>query len=307
MRPRFSPPAVRLVAILTGGCGPALPGTDDTGSTAATTEVVMPTTGGVMGTSIGGTSGSSGMASTGSEVSSSGTSSGGDDSTLMTVPDVGVVQCNPFTQDCPSGQKCMPYSEGGGGSWNNDKCLPVMESPAQFDEPCFTIGGGTSGIDNCDIGLMCWGVDAEMNGTCIALCIGSADEPVCDLGYLCKISSEPVLPLCIPACNPLLQDCDDVCIPNRSGVGFCCVFDASGDEGQQHDPCEFANACDPGLYCAEVTAAVECDLNATGCCQPYCDLNAMNTCAGQGQVCVSFFNGTPPPEYENIGYCAVPE
>ncbi len=93
-----------------------------------------------------------------------------------------------------------------------------------------------------------------------------------------------------------------MCIPSPDGQGFLCAPDASGREGQAHDPCDFANECDPGLICADATAAKECDPQELGCCEPFCDLTAPNTCPGEDQVC------TPIPEfedYENIGHCSV--
>ena len=116
----------------------------------------------------------------------------------------------------------------------------------------------------------------------------------------------------LPESDPLSQNCDpsDVCIGNPSGEGFLCVLDASGEEGQLHDPCDFSNTCDPGLLCNDPTAAVECDPDALGCCEPFCDLGdpeADAKCGGVGQVCNPYFEeGTAPPDYVNVGYCAIP-
>ena len=85
------------------------------------------------------------------------------------------------------------------------------------------------------------------------------------------------------------------------------MLDASGEEGQLHDPCNFANACDPGLLCNQPSAAVECDQDENGCCEPFCNFAEMEPCPGAGQVCNAYYEeGTAPPEYEHIGYCAVP-
>lgn len=206
----------------------------------------------------------------------------------------------------------MPYSDNGGSGWNNNKCVPVMENPVQVDEPCFTVGGGTSGIDNCDLGLMCWYVNAEGDGTCVALCKGEYGDGYCDSPEtVCEYYGE-TLGLCFPGCDPVVQDCDpvDACVRNWGGEGFRCVPDASGDEGQQHDPCWSSNACDPGLHCAEATAAVECDQDELSCCEPFCDLtdpDADAKCGGVGQVCTPYDAENRLPEYEHVGYCAVPE
>jgi hypothetical protein len=89
--------------------------------------------------------------------------------------------------------------------------------------------------------------------------------------------------------------------------GFICVIDASGEEGQVFDPCEYANACDPGLICADPLSAEECDPQAPGCCLPFCDLTAPPSCPGNGQKCLPWYEvGRAPPGYENLGTCGLP-
>jgi hypothetical protein len=216
-----------------------------------------------------------------------------------------------FAQDCPVGEKCTPYADDGGLSWNNLKCVPVMEDPAQPGEPCFVDGNGVTGIDSCDKGAMCWYTDAENQGYCVALCTGTPDMPICMSQLSCFISGEGVLILCLPDCDPLIQNCpmdDDLCIPGDQY--FICEVDASGDEGQVHDPCMFANACDKGLYCVDSSSAAECDAQVMGCCQPFCDLEVPEPdmqCAGAGQQCVAWYEeGTAPPGFEFVGICMVP-
>ena len=291
-------------------CGSALPGSEASGvgSTSAGTSSDSPT-GGSWSSSTGGTTGVAGETTAESSAgATSGTSSG------FLAPIDGVVDegpCNPFTQNCPPGEKCIPYADDGGSEWNNDRCVPVMEHPAQVDEPCIAPEGGVSGIDNCDLGLMCWDVDAEGEGYCVALCKGSMEEGYCEEPEVeCHIYSGGALALCERMCDPVLQDCHgslDLCIGNPNGKGFLCVLDASGEEGQIHDSCNFANACDPGLFCSDPSAAVECDQDAMGCCEPFCDLNDP-ACPGVGQVCNPYFKeGMAPLGFEHVGYCAVPE
>lgn len=91
---------------------------------------------------------------------------------------------------------------------------------------------------------------------------------------------------------------DDLCI--FTGEDFVCVLDASGDEGQVFDPCEFANMT--------TDQATECDPNAGGCCLPLCDLEDPDfVCPGVGQSCLSIYaEGMAPEEFSNVGICVLP-
>jgi len=104
------------------------------------------------------------------------------------------------------------------------------------------------------------------------------------------------------ACLP-----DEVCVPGW-GSEFFCVFDASGDAGAAGDPCEFVNACNPGLFCASVDYVPDCEGNI-GCCTPFCDLLAADPCPGAVPEveCIPWFEeGQAPPGYETLGVCGVP-
>jgi hypothetical protein len=186
-----------------------------------------------------------------------------------------------------------------------------MEDPAGVGEACFVVGNGVSGIDNCDASSWCWDSDAMGVGACAAFCTGSAEEPMCALGSTCVIFGGGIPFFCDPWCAPLAQDCGRglVCVDAElnGGRGFACTYDGSLDEGQAHDPCESLDGCDPGLHCTEPGAAVECDQDADGCCEPYCDLTAPNTCPGAGQVCEAFFAmGEAAPGFEDVGVCTLP-
>ena len=212
--------------------------------------------------------------------------------------------CDPYAQDCRPGFKCTWWSNDGGGAWNATKCVPVAEDPAQFGEPCVAVGGAFSGDENCDIGLMCWNVDGDDNGSCIALCLGSDVAPTCPSGHVCTAGGDG-LALCVALCDPLAQDCpgDDLCLP--SGSNYACISDASGDAGQLHDPCEYLNTCDKGLLCVPSPAAVECDQAFERCCEPMCDLDQADPCPGAGQTCRPLYE--PPLQgFEHVGSCGVP-
>ncbi|MFZ6179365.1 ribulose phosphate epimerase [Nannocystis pusilla] len=326
---KFSLVSSLLCTALMFGCG-------DDGKPGASGSATNPTTNSTNGNSSDGTDGetSTGNASetdgtpgTTTTASSPGTTPTTDgptsdttagtdttDGTFIMPPDGGggTKECDPWTQDCPPGEKCMPYSGDGDNSWESLKCTPVMENPGQTGDPCTVEGSGVSGIDSCDVGHMCWNTDPDTGeGTCVRFCSGSPDAPTCDVpGTACTIVNDGVLILCLPSCDPLLQNCPggDLCIPNpQNSDSFICVLDASGEEGQEFDVCEYANACDPGLYCFNSELATECDPNAAGCCLPFCDLMAAE-CTGQNAECLALYEeGMAPPGLENVGFCGLPQ
>ena len=99
----------------------------------------------------------------------------------------------------------------------------------------------------------------------------------------------------------------DVCVIVNGGVPLC-VPDASGDQGQLYDPCAWENACDPGLACVGAEVVAECDPQlGEGCCSPFCDVNAPNTCPGAGQECVAVYaESWDYDALKYIGICAIP-
>ena len=249
----------------------------------------------------------------------SGSEGGSDEDTGCTFicddPDTGgEPQCDPWSQDCPSGEKCMPWANDGGAAWNSLRCTPLSGSVKQEGDACTVEGSGVTGIDDCDVGLMCWDVDENGQGTCVAMCTGSADAPLCDdPADNCVIANDGVLNLCLPACDPLVQDCAEGSACYGAAESFACAPDASGpDAGTYGSPCEFTNACDPGLFCAAAEAVPDCQ-GSLGCCSEFCDLDAANpdgACGGSGagQQCEPWFQeGAAPPGDENIGACVLPQ
>jgi hypothetical protein len=218
--------------------------------------------------------------------------------------------CDTWAQDCPEGQKCALYSGNGGSALNSTKCVPVMPGADGAGEPCTAEGNGLSGVDSCAKGHICWNVDYDTGiGTCVEQCSGEPRDPICNHPWTtCTIAAGGILALCLPGCDPLTQDCPggDLCLPKPMGDGFVCVLDASGDGGQLFDPCEYSNACDPGLLCAKPALAVECDPMAAGCCLPFCDLSSP-TCTAEGAECVPWYGpGRAPPLLGDVGLCALP-
>jgi hypothetical protein len=235
------------------------------------------------------------------------------DASFIAMPDggTGTKECDPWVQDCPPGEKCMPYSGDGDNSWESLKCTMVGMNPGQVGDVCTTEGGGTSGIDSCDVGHMCWNLDPDTGeGTCVKFCTGSPDQPTCDVpGTSCTIANEGVLILCLPQCDPLIQDCanEDLCIPNPMNPdSFICVLDASGEEGQEFDACEYANACDKGFVCLGPELSMKCDPMAQGCCIGFCDTTAP-ACTEATEECIAWYEmGMAPPGFENVGVCGIP-
>ncbi len=232
-------------------------------------------------------------------------SSDSDTSTTMMM-DLGQAGCDPWTQDCPPGEKCSWYSSGGGALWDTTKCFPLMKDPVPVWADCFASGGGVTGLDNCDRGAMCRDVMGDM-GHCVALCGGAPEEPECPKKTFCRVFSGGFA-LCMESCDPIVQDCTflgDMCIEGDVSK-FTCIEDLSGDAGQIHDACEAYNVCDPGNVCLPPSSAVECNPENPGCCEPYCDTTLPNSCPGQGQVCLPYFQEPVPPEYANVGNCSIP-
>jgi len=221
----------------------------------------------------------------------------------------GTGDCDHWAQDCPEGQKCAAYIAGGGGAWDAAKCVEVTGTDKPGD--ACTSEGAASGIDSCIKGAMCWGVDMEGMGTCVALCIGTPDAPVCENKGFCTIAADGTLNLCLPTCDPLLQDCSgagEVCYPIADG--FTCAPDASGEEGQANDVCEFINVCDEGLWCADAPfVGMGCPADSNSCCTPFCKFPG-GLCPNPDQQCVQYFDPVmfPPNDpWLDIGSCGLPD
>jgi hypothetical protein len=223
-------------------------------------------------------------------------------------PDVGgAIECDVLVQDCPRGEKCMPWANDGGGTWNATRCSPLDDSPDAPGEPCTVEGSGTSGIDSCALGAMCFDVDPETNeGTCVELCSGTPADPQCDQAdHACFIGNDGVLPLCLLTCDPLVATCPDgeACVPLADG--FFCIT-TFGMPGAQGEPCLGAGTCDPGLVCLDGSVVLDCA--STECCTAFCDTSGA-PCPGadQGVTCQPWYEpGGAPPGLETLGACVLP-
>jgi hypothetical protein len=246
------------------------------------------------------------------------TTSADDDTTTTTAtPDVAVPggdDCDVWAQDCPPGTKCMPFAEDGSIVWNATKCTPLDPDPAAVGETCSVDGGPTSGIDDCELGAMCWGIDQTTNtGTCVALCTGSPAAPTCaDEAAHCNVFGGGTANVCLTLCDPLAQDCPAGENCYAVDGSFTCIYDAGGPYGEYRAGCDYVNVCDEGLYCAPAVSVPDCNVGTIGCCTPFCDLadpGATEGCPGaaQGQVCVPWYaDGEAPLGLEDVGSCLLP-
>lgn len=294
--------------------GPGTTGPGTTGPGTGTASTTTPTTGEVSTTLI--------VSSTGAEASSTGTEDtcgficdttgesgvvacfsidGLDDGLTTRCP------CDLFGNDCPEDYKCSAYADGGGSVWNDMKCVPV-NGDRRPGESCTVLGDGMDGLDDCIEGARCWSVNAENAGTCVALCSGTPDMPVCpDPATECAIFNQAVLNLCLPTCDPRVNDCAEAEVCQPYDQRFVCGPDNSGAGGQLNDACDGPGACDPGLACAPSSASPACDLRLSGCCQPYCAYPD-GVCADPGQTCAQWFDPIDLPADDpglGVGVCSV--
>src|SRR6187431_2409029 len=73
---------------------------------------------------------------------------GFDDAGFIQDPDGGGVsiECDGWAQDCQAGEKCMPWANDGGMTWNAMRCSPLAPDPALAGEACTVEGAAFSGI-----------------------------------------------------------------------------------------------------------------------------------------------------------------
>ena len=279
------------VSLLLAGCGKDdASGDDTTTTTTSTTSSNDDTTGGDG-------DGDATTTTTTSDPSTTGVTS------FVPEDDFGAVsECDPFMQDCPEGEKCVPYGSTG-GNWDANKCVPVTGDGAPGDE-C-TYGGVAEATDSCGANSHCWDVqdvDGALVGICTAFCGGTADSPTCDPGTSCLIANDGSITLCIQTCDPLLQDCGDGLACFWANNDFQCIF--TTQDIPTGEPCGYINDCVAGNICLDATVVPDCAGSA--CCGNFCDLTDP-TCTVGGTECTAFFEeGMAPPGYENVGVCILP-
>lgn len=209
------------------------------------------------------------------------------------------IDCTPEEQDCFEGEACKAWANDGTTIWNATRCAPVADEPGQLGEPCIVEGSAVTGVDTCDVGLMCWNVDAKTNeGACVQFCDPIDGDPGCaDPGATCNVSNEGVLPLCLPACDPLEPSCGEGfgCYPG-SDSNFVCLR-----EGEQVEyDWVFHPECPAGTFMANSKQIDGCT-DEEPCCASFCDLSAEQPC-GPKVECLPYFKLDTPP-FEDVGYC----
>ena len=277
LREASSPRAVTLVgfAAALSACGPAVDGNnmDESGGSSSGTGPVSTTLPTASTTS---TSTSTTSADTTLPTTSVGSSSGTDETTgvlFIENPDGGGAlygECDPFDQDCPPGEKCIPWANDGGDAWNATRCSPIAEEPNLPGDPCTVEASPVSGLEDCDGTSMCFHADPDdLTGTCVSFCQGTENDPTCpNPADVCNISNDGVLSVCLEPCDPLAQNCSDATLSCVAGTNqFVCLRPGDGQFG---DDCSQPMDCDVGLSCVEA-AFDDCK---GACCTEPCDPDA---------------------------------
>ena len=249
------------VSLLLSGCGGKdAVGNDSTSATTANTEVGE--TGDMTGDGDPTTTGDGdGDASTTSDPT---TTAG------VFVPDDdigGVSECDPFMQDCPDGEKCVPYGSTG-GNWDANKCVPVTGGGAAGDQ-C-TYGGVVEATDDCDAGTHCWDVmdvDGQQVGVCTEFCTGTADNPIC--ARRAPRARSPTTARSTSASRTAIR-CFRTATRASPASGPTATSTASSrrQDIPTGEPCGFINDCVAGNICQDATVLPAC--NGAACCASYC-------------------------------------
>jgi hypothetical protein len=232
---------------------------------------------------------------------------GDGDQQFVVLPDGGAVNtCDPAAQDCPEGEKCTGYVvEVGSCCVDANKCVPVIGN-GQLGDPCVR----TIDNDDCALGYFCMTKTSGSTGEGVCLAFCDAGTQDCHLDGLpdaqCIAFNDGTLPLCQDSCDPLTQDCAQTMGCYGVGSqGFVCSMPGYEDGlGNDGDMCYTVQSCKPGLGCTAADVLHGCA--ASRCCTPYCDISEPDPCTTP-EACIPYFEeGTAPPNYENVGLCAIP-
>lgn len=209
--------------------------------------------------------------------------------------------------DCGCGYRCNTYTvdENDYTQWFNNGCFPLDPDHVELGDACEFREYPWSGLDNCPAGAQCQDWDRDGFGTCKEFCDGDPDYECSQPGAIPYVACQDCGCICEISCDPRLDECEegDGCYLG-SLIGQCAP-DASGDLGAFGDPCEFINACDPGLACIGAKAVPNCE-SGSGCCAPYCDID--DPVCPEGTQCQLIWEPgeEATPVLEGLGYCATP-
>jgi hypothetical protein len=213
---------------------------------------------------------------------------------------VSLSECDPFWQDCPEGEKCVPYGSTG-GNWDANKCVPIF-GDGQAGDPCL-YGGTVEATDDCGAQSLCWDVDDEGVGVCTEFCQGTPDDPICPMGTSCLIANSGSINLCVSTCDPLMQDCGPGLACYWANTAFFCLF--TTQDIPLGEPCGYPNDCAGGLVCLTADVLPNCD--GSSCCGSFCSVMEGAACPEMGTECSAFFEeGMAPSGYEDVGICILP-
>lgn len=216
-------------------------------------------------------------------------------------------RCDLWAQNCPNGEKCTAWANDGGSEWNATRCSPIAPDPGGPGDPCTMMASPTSGIDDCDLGLMCWGVDPEtLEGTCVPHCQGWQSDPICDPGTSCIMANDGAVALCLPPCDPLVPDAcspDEACRAVDEDPACLPIVGIEPPWACSSSDCTLDEVC---LAADQLEACME-----HGCCTAWCDLTAddpdLPCAAVPAHACQPYYPpGEAPAGLEHLGVCRLP-
>jgi hypothetical protein len=185
----------------------------------------------------------------------------------------------------PSSLTCHPVL--GPGCPGGEKCCFILTDPLTgegrtgcSDQGSVAIGAECTSpqlpgeADDCVSGSHCY------NGRCRAMCVLGFET--CAGGSFCVEFEGLDFDLCLPGCDPLLQNCEDMGGGTPQGCyliegGSVCAAVAGGGPGRAPgEPCVYQNECEPFSGCFD-------DGMGAGICLHYCDFATYGTAGDFGQ------------------------
>jgi hypothetical protein len=224
-------------------------------------------------------------------------------------PDLPQPECDPRRDhDCEDGFKCSYVVDPEFGPSN--RCVALLGDGIAGD-PCEQLGDS----DDCANHHLCWATDVDgQAGVCVSFCSSTltCDDPLDTR----SVSNGDLLSLCLPECDPLVQDCapDWGCYADDY-QRWACDRDRSGDGGAHGQACACLNCCDPGLTClpGALVDAEGCGPDgAAGCCALVCALDDDGVpmpdddpaCPTELEQCEPFYQSNAVlMGYDHVGIC----